>query len=400
MQQNKISHRDLVIKKKELENSLGMKIDSDLFKNLYLNAKFNPQINSISKNYINLKPLYLKTKGKLPKAISKMYSDLSSVKYKTENVDKKIINSLKNDGFYVIENFISNEEVDKIKSDLSSQKFIGSKNNYFNYKDLQNYERLKGNDNYFDSRFHTEMNSSPIKKESSIYSLLTNPFFENVANNYLGSKSFINFCRVIVTKAKDPKYFSDAQISAAANKFHFDYSHLRSIRFFLYLTDVSDTAGPHTFIKSSHEENFKYPKNKNDFYKTGFRKYYNGTLEGLLKDEWVEKKFSSMDLIRFTGKKGTLIIEDTTGFHKGSNCLKGSREVLLLNYALSNIGNENSKSLPLIENTKEIENNDVNYSFTEKSRKDFISNSIHGNKISIFRKIKKKILAKSKNYLI
>ena len=107
-----------------------------------------------------------------------------------------------------------------------------------------------------------------------------------------------------------------------------------------------------------------------------------------------------MDLIRFTGKKGTLIIEDTTGFHKGSNCLKGSREVLLLNYALSNIGNENSKSLPLIENTKEIENNDVNYSFTEKSRKDFISNSIHGNKISIFRKIKKKILAKSKNYLI
>ena len=53
MQQNKISHRDLVIKKKELENSIGMKIDSDLFKNLYLNAKFNPQINTISKNYIN-----------------------------------------------------------------------------------------------------------------------------------------------------------------------------------------------------------------------------------------------------------------------------------------------------------------------------------------------------------
>ena len=51
---------------------------------------------------INLKPLYLKTKGKLPKAISKMYSDLASVKYKTENVDKKIINSLKNDGFMLL----------------------------------------------------------------------------------------------------------------------------------------------------------------------------------------------------------------------------------------------------------------------------------------------------------
>lgn len=400
MQQSKISHGDLNIKKKELESSIDMKIDRDLFKNLYLNAKFNPQINSISKSYINLKPLYLKTKGKLPKAISKMYSDLSSAKYKTESVDKKIIDSLKNDGFYVIENFISSEEIDEIKSDLRSQKFIGSKNNYFEYQDLQNYKKLKGNDNHFDSRFHTEMNSSPIKKESSIYKLLTNPFFENVANNYLGSKSFINFCRVIATKAKDPKYFSDAQISAAANKFHFDYSHLRSIRFFLYLTDVSDTTGPHTYIKSSHEENFKYPKNKNDFYETNFRKYYNGTVEGLLKDEWIEKNFSSKDLIRFIGKKGTLIIEDTTGFHKGSNCLEGSREVLLLNYALSNIGNENLKSLPLIENTSDIENNNVNYSFSEKSRKDLISNFINDNKISIFRKIKKKFLAKSENYLI
>ena len=90
-----------------------------------------------------------------------------------------------------------------------------------------------------------------------------------------------------------PRYFTDQQIHLSANKFHFDYSHLRSIRFFIYLTDVSEDAGPHTFIRSSHEENFKYPESNDDFYKPGFRKYYNGTSEGLLKEDWVNKIFQT-----------------------------------------------------------------------------------------------------------
>ncbi len=398
MTQSNIDFQDFKDQKRVLENNINMKVDNNLFKNIYLNAKYNPQINSISKNYLQLKPLYLKTKGKLPKAISKLYSNFTTnnpPKLKSLN---KIKEKLDKDGFYVQENFLSNEEIEKIKLEIESEVFIGSGNGYkTSYKELENYERLKDSDKYFDSIFSSQVNSNLIKKKSSLYRLLKNPFFENVANSYLGSKSFINFLRILVSKSKNQKYFNDNQIHLSANQFHFDYSHLRSVRFFIYLSDVIDETGPHTFIKSSHEDNFKYPRDQNDFFKIGYRNYYNGTSEGLIKDDWINKNFSSKDQIKFNGKKGTLIIEDTTGFHKGSNCLQGTREVLLLNYAISNIGNTELKLLPTIEDTKNVSNSDTIYSFSEKN-KNFSKNfSIES---SLFRKIKKKIFGKLNNYLI
>tara|TARA_A100001015_G_scaffold287948_1_gene358256 strand:+ start:1467 stop:2663 length:1197 start_codon:yes stop_codon:yes gene_type:complete len=398
MTQNNIDFRDFKNQKSELENNINMKIDSNLFKSIYLNAKFNPQINSISKSYLSLKPLYLKTKGKFPRAISKLYSNLNVNNFPKLNFLSQINDKLNKDGFYVQENFISSEEIEKIKLDLENENFTGSGNGYkTSYKELENYEKLKGSDKYFDSIFVSQVNSKPIKKKSSLYQLLKNPFFENIANSYLGSKSFINFLRIIVSKGKNPKYFNDMQTHLSANQFHFDYSHLRSVRFFIYLSDVVDEAGPHTFVKSSHEENFKYPKDQNDFFKVGYRKYYNGTSEGLIKDDWINKNFSAEDQIKFNGKKGTLIIEDTTGFHKGSNCLQGTREVLLFNYAISNIGNPEKKLLPTIEDTKNILDSDPIFSFSEKN-KNFSNNySIETN---ILRKIKKKIFGKLNNYLI
>ncbi len=398
MNRNNIDFRDFRDQKSELENNINMKIDSNIFKYIYLNAKYNPQINSISKSYLHLKPLYLKTKGKFPRAISKLYSNFSSNSFPKLNFFDQIKNKLNKEGFYVQENFISSEEIEKIKLDLENEILTGSGNGFkTTYKKLENYEKLKGSDKYFDSIFVSEVNSKLIKKKSSLYTLLKNPFFENVANSYLGSKSFINFLRVLVSKGKDPKYFSDMQTHLSANQFHFDYSHLRSVRFFIYLSDVAEEAGPHTFVKSSHEDNFKYPENKNDFLKVGYRKYYNGTSEGLIKDDWINKNFSAKDQIKFNGKKGTLIIEDTTGFHKGSNCLHGTREVLLLNYAISNIGNPETKLLPTIENTNNISDNDPIFSFSEKN-KNFSNNLLI--ETNIFRKIKKKIFGKLNNYLI
>lgn len=400
MELARLSNSEFKIKREEFENSINMKIDKDLFYTFYMNAKFFPQINSVSKDYINLKALFLKTNGKIPKAFSKLYFDKNSKIYKFES-DLKIINdNLKKNGYHVIKNFISEKEIDKIKADLSYQKFYGSNKTQYDYSDLQDYDKLKGDNHYFDSRFYTEMSSQPLKKDSSLLKILQNSFFRDVAGNYFGSRPFVNFFRVIVTKAKDEKFFSNSQITAAANKFHFDYSHLRSIRFFIYLTDVTDDSGPHTFIKSSHDDNFKYPKDEINFYDFNYKKFYNGTREGILKDDWVNQNFSQSDQIKFIGKKGTLIIEDTTGLHKGSNCHNGSREVLLLNYSLSNIGNLDLKFLPVIEDSKNIEDSDVNYSFSEKSREDLKENKFNKKKPTFLRKVKKKILAKSKNYLI
>ena len=144
-----------------------MKIDSNLFKSIYLNAKFMPQINSISKSYLHLKPLYLKTKGKFPRAISKLYSNLTINNFPKLNSLCQIKDKLNKDGFYVQENFISSEEIEKIKLDIENEIFTGSGNGYkTSYKELKNYEKLKGSDKYFDSIFVSEVNSKPIKKKA------------------------------------------------------------------------------------------------------------------------------------------------------------------------------------------------------------------------------------------
>lgn len=145
-----IDSNDIRIKKEKFENEINLKIDNDLFKNFYLNAKFFPNLNSISRNYLYTKPLYLKTKVRIPKAFASLYSDLSSKKINTDIKIENIIKKINNDGYYIIKNFISLEEIENLKSDLCNQTFssLGS-NNLYNYKDLLEYEKIKKKDNYF-----------------------------------------------------------------------------------------------------------------------------------------------------------------------------------------------------------------------------------------------------------
>ena len=109
---------------------------------------------------------------------------------------------------------------------------------------------------------------------------------------------------------------SDAQM------FHQDKEFIRFVKVFVYLTDVEPDNGPHTYIAGSARD---YQQHVPQDYKISQR----------LSDEYLREQYPDEKFVTMTGPKGTVLIEDTSGFHKGEPVVKGHRLMLQLEYACS-----------------------------------------------------------------
>jgi len=109
--------------------------------------------------------------------------------------------------------------------------------------------------------------------------------------------------------------------SEAAQFYHFDLDRLKWLKIFIYLTDVGPQDGPHSFIQGSHAPG-GIPQKLLD------RGYVR------LSDAEVLSNYGSGKEIRFSAPRGTIIVEDTRGLHKGNPVFGKSR--LILQMQLSN----------------------------------------------------------------
>jgi Phytanoyl-CoA dioxygenase (PhyH) len=118
-----------------------------------------------------------------------------------------------------------------------------------------------------------------------------------------------------------------------SQRWHRDPEDRRLVKTFLYLRDVDETTGPFCFVRGSHND--------------GPLKHIRPPTVGMYpEDGFVEKNFRP-HLIRIcTGKAGTLIFADTTGFHKGGRPTKDAR--LLFNGVYTT-----NASIPLVLKTRQ-----------------------------------------------
>jgi hypothetical protein len=98
--------------------------------------------------------------------------------------------------------------------------------------------------------------------------------------------------------------------------FHRDQDSIRFVKLFIYLSDVSESDGPHTFVRGSHRSR--------DLLKSGMR----------FKDEEVASTIGEEAIVRFTGPFGTCFLEDTYGLHKGQMPTTGTRLILQVRYTM------------------------------------------------------------------
>ncbi|KQW38245.1 hypothetical protein ASC76_09420 [Rhizobacter sp. Root404] len=159
-----------------------------------------------------------------------------------------------------------------------------------------------------------------------VQSLLSDPSLLALAQEYLGSRP-----RADVLSMWWHTSFHTQPDSEAAQFYHFDMDRIKWLKIFVYLTDVGPDDGPHSFIEGSHRS--------------------GGIPAGMLRrgyvrlsDEEVIAHYGSARQIEFAAPRGTIIVEDTRGLHKGKAVTGRPRLVLQLQFSNSLFGAQYAKA--------------------------------------------------------
>ena len=140
--------------------------------------------------------------------------------------------------------------------------------------------------------------------------------FAAIANAYFRCRPVYDFTTMWWTTPHGPKNYSQA-----AQEFHYDMDRLFFLKCFVYLTDVNLATGPHVFVTGSHRR--KPPQLRRD---------------GRYTDAEIESHYPRDRILSICGKRGTVFVADTRGFHKGLSVLEGDRLVLQVEFAVSLFG--------------------------------------------------------------
>ena len=220
------------------------------------------------------------------------------------------------DGIFIIPNFINEIESDMLCSEIenivkSYKQKLGDKLNYEdqnalihtkgdkksfkNYEDYTNYPKpilnvRTGADNgmldifNIDNLLFEKLNRSTFNKIRK-YSFL-NDFLKTLPEN-LKMKNINSYVNSGITKREG-----------------FMLTYKNQIKFFIYLIDVMELdQGPYTFVKASHKEN-PY-------------RLINSQLSEGIKIKTETPIINNNDIYPILAKKGTLVISDQSGFHRG-----------------------------------------------------------------------------------
>ncbi len=224
----------------------------------------------------------------LKSAIFSKYHVRGNLKFIKRLYVRLIVNYIESFNYYFSKIFEKNKtEINKTKKldiNINGVEFLKN-------VDLNSIDFLKINNNK-DKNQITSKNEINFKK-GEIFA--KNLGFHNLAKNYLNTSS----CNFFISSWNTFSFKNDDELKTGL--WHRDRDGIKLLKFFIYLSDVDETTGPHYFISGSHKKKplrfvpqFRYEDIK-------IREYYNEN-----------------EILKIVGSKGTCFMEDTTGIHRGS----------------------------------------------------------------------------------
>ncbi len=210
------------------------------------------------------------------------------------------VSNLRKDGIMVIDDFKNHckylDELNKFTDNLDIDYLV---------KQFDSY-RIDGKRGRVKKEFRT--NITKLFDEELLINYSKNKYINNIIFQYFG---FYPTLRSISVWIDVPNENTKEEV--ATQVFHRDFDDIKLIKTFLYLNDVSKENGPFEYIIGSH---LKPWKNENS----------------IIDNETFLKKFKEENLKSVIGKKNTLVIADTNGFHHGKKLTKNYRIMLTASY--------------------------------------------------------------------
>ena len=157
----------------------------------------------------------------------------------------------------------------------------------------------------------------PLDFSDGLTSLALNERLLSVVANYLGMRPRLKSFELWNNQPVDPN-----SKETASMQWHRDYDDHKIVKVFLYLVDVDEHMGPFTYLRETQPGarfGHLFPSRPPD-----------GAVPPKAD---VERLVPGAQLQQCTGKKGSLIICDTTGLHRGGRSTTKSRILFTLTYA-------------------------------------------------------------------
>lgn len=256
--------------------------------------------------------------------IKKILKDKSL--YKIEASDQHNLKFLDENGFVLKENFLLDNDVELIKNFLIHQ--CQGKYESDNFKDfhLQKVNLNKPLATTF--RYDT----NEILESEKIQNIIISPKILSLCQSYFETIPIID---IVSSWWSFPSNIPD---NYSAQYWHYDLDRPQWLKMFIFLTDCGEKNGAHKFIKSSHRI----------LNKKLLRKGYMRIEDQIIKDNFEKDRIISMN-----AKKGSILIEDTLGLHKGQKLDEGNRLILQIQYSSNLFGSKEIQKIKFPRNQSE-----------------------------------------------
>ena len=186
----------------------------------------------------------------------------------------------------------------------------------FTPREFQNntFENTIFKEPYLSARY--DLGAKNTLNQELFQQYIADPFFIQLATDYLGKPPFLDPVELwwsVPFGEKDDTF---------ALKYHFDMDSIKWFKVFINFEEINITNGPHSYIKGSHLPGIQSKKIRSKFYSR-------------IDDEDVYENYGKENEVIFTVPKGSILIEDTKGMHKGYHVEENRR--LLLSFQYSNV---------------------------------------------------------------
>ena len=242
-----------------------------------------------------------------PKISLPDYSDMNPSELQS------IVATLQQDGYNILPFVLPSRDINEIKSFAFSAPAVGNK---------------------LDSQVYVKPDAIPLGSPRFTWSMpdlarlpavqriiLEGPYCA-IAQEYLGCRPalvHISLWMDVPCEERFEPYF-----------YHYDNDGPRFLKFFVFLSDVTDGTGAHYFVAGSQS----------------YSKPASVARSGLYSDGEIFDAYSRHKELVTRGPAGTILAEDTKGFHRGSPITRGFRLLLQLEFAVIGYPTEQELAQP------------------------------------------------------